>query len=72
MYMTFICKSSGKTITVETETQILSTVLNDFSEFLKGAGFIFDGELGFVLNENLNYPLWDNPTKSKEPYYEAS
>lgn len=50
---TFICDhndslGSGPIMTLETDQIQLHRVLEDFSLFLRGAGFVFDGELEIV------------------------
>lgn len=53
---TFICShadehESGPVVTYETERLFLDDVLFDLQDFLKGAGFVFDGELQIVPTE---------------------
>lgn len=55
---TFICDHNdtlgpGPVITVETERLFLDEVLFDIQDFLKGAGFVFDGELQIVSTEEI-------------------
>lgn len=55
---TFICDHNdtlgpGPVITVETERIFLDEVLFDIQDFLKGAGFVFDGELTIIPTEEI-------------------
>ena len=72
---TFICeytdihgKVNGDKITYETTQETLSSVLESFEQFLRGAGFYFDGNLDFVsdrdfmqLEEEEEEPRLDEP-----------
>jgi len=49
MRFTFIADhESGERITYETEKDFLTDVVGDFELFLRGCGFVFDGNLDFV------------------------
>lgn len=55
---TFVCDhndelGSGPKVTLETERLFLDDVLFDIQDFLKGAGFVFDGELCIVSTGEL-------------------
>jgi len=52
MYMTFVCKINNTVITYETESVALETILDGFKDFLKGAGFVVNGELQFVNEQS--------------------
>jgi hypothetical protein len=56
---TFICDhnnelGSGPVVTFETEQVYLPSVLEDFELFLRGAGFIFDGNIDIVGGDDAN------------------
>ena len=53
---TFICDHNddigdGPVITYETERLFIEDVLSDFQDFLKGCGFVFDGDVQIVEEE---------------------
>lgn len=49
---TFICKhSSSDDVTVNTEADTLFDVIQSFEQFLRGAGFYFEGSLDIVQEE---------------------
>lgn len=58
MKYTFRCENEdfeypeGATITVEFSADNLSDVLNQFGYFLKGSGFVLDGEVDIVNNDS--------------------
>ncbi len=61
-------KWGGSKITREFEGDFLPDVLSELELFLKGAGFVFNGNLDFVddfaepeYNEQWTTPEWDTP-----------
>jgi hypothetical protein len=45
-------KSIESEVTVESSAVLLSEVLTDIELFLKGCGYVFDGHLDIVTNED--------------------
>ena len=59
-YMTFTCENRNpwdetlsSRVTFETNEETLPEILADFERFLRGAGFVFDGQLDIV--EQVDY-----------------
>lgn len=48
---TFMVEGDGRNVTYNCETVQLQEVLEHFQDFLRGAGFYFDGNLEFVKDE---------------------
>jgi bifunctional DNA-binding transcriptional regulator/antitoxin component of YhaV-PrlF toxin-antitoxin module len=70
MKFTFIAEhESGEKITYETEKDFLQDVLSDFELFLRGAGFYFDGQLGFVEEDVYQLADIDYDSGPLEEYF---
>jgi hypothetical protein len=48
---TFIHESYGTKITYETDDYTLNALLENFEDFLKGCGFVFDGNIDIVKDD---------------------
>ncbi len=72
---TFTCDHNddmgpGPVLTFETERIFLDDVLMDFQDFLKGCGFVFDGELQIFKEDEYKPDAWvadvgDKPTEEE-------
>lgn len=67
---TFVCEDSvdSRKITYEVYSVNLNKVVEEFSSFLKGCGYVFDGELDFVKDDceirsdcEIRYPYDEYP-----------
>ena len=83
-YMTFICEhrnpwddSLDSKVTVETNNVSLPDILAEFEQFLRGAGFHFDGQLDIV--EEVDYDavnsmleeVSESETEAEQRIYES-
>ncbi len=60
-YVDFTGKPDGSKITLEVREDSLMNVVEAFERFLKGSGFIFDGHLDFVNDEDMSCEEEDEP-----------
>ena len=79
-YMTFICEhrnpwdeSLDSKVTFETNSVTLPEILAEFTQFLRGSGFHFDGELDIV--ETVDYDavnsMLDEEAEQRQRVYES-
>ena len=70
MRFTFIADhESGERITYETEKDFLTDVVGDFELFLRGCGFVFDGNLDFV--EETRNAVFPKQPESVDQYFQT-
>ena len=79
-YMTFVCEhrnpwdeSLDSKVTLETNSVSLPDILAEFEQFLRGAGFHFDGQLDIV--EHIDYDeinsMLDEEAEQRQRIYES-
>lgn len=79
-YMTFVCEhrnpwdeSLDSKVTLETNSVTLPDILAEFEQFLRGAGFHFDGQLDIV--EHIDYDavnsMLDEEAEQRQRIYES-
>jgi len=70
MKFTFIAEhAGGEKVTYETEKDFLQDVISDFELFLRGCGFYFDGQLGFVEEDVYKLSDIDYDSGPLEEYF---
>ena len=57
-------------LTMESNVDSLSEVIEQFEMFLKGAGYVFDGRLDFIQEDD--YPAFDDEEYDNMESYEDS
>lgn len=73
MKFTFIAEhETGEKITYESTKDFLPEVVQDFELFLRGCGFVFDGNLDFVEPETYAVSEFDAPSLNDLEQYFAS
>ena len=72
-----IGKETGKVITHQFEGDSLETLLSNFQDFLKGAGFYFDGNVDIVKDDDdwntapINIDISEEDVEHSKYYYDT-